>query len=126
MTKNASMKAQRGTKRTCHNEECGSRFYDLNREPIVCPVCNTTYEHAPAPAPVTVKTYQRPVKKRPCEVADDVKPVAAAEGEELVAIDGEEETVAPAQDESIIEVEEEDSTDVSGIIDAPIDPDEKN
>ncbi|MGH6815363.1 MAG: FYDLN acid domain-containing protein, partial [Hyphomicrobiaceae bacterium] len=27
-------KAERGTKRTCQNAECGSRFYDLNRDPI--------------------------------------------------------------------------------------------
>ena len=28
-----STKAERGTKRTCQNPECGSRFYDLNRDP---------------------------------------------------------------------------------------------
>ena len=32
-----STKAERGTKRTCQNPECGSRFYDLNRDPIICP-----------------------------------------------------------------------------------------
>ena len=49
---NADVKAQRGTKRTCQNPECGSRFYDLNRNPIACPVCNTAYVLAP-PAPET-------------------------------------------------------------------------
>src|SRR6056297_1081611 len=37
-------KAARGTKRTCQNEECGIKFYDLNRDPIVCPDCETVYK----------------------------------------------------------------------------------
>lgn len=35
-------KPEWGVKRTCHN--CGARFYDLCREPIVCPVCSTVYD----------------------------------------------------------------------------------
>jgi len=35
-------KPEWGAKRTCHN--CGARFYDLSREPIVCPVCSTVYD----------------------------------------------------------------------------------
>jgi len=35
-------KPEWGAKRTCHN--CGARFYDLCREPIVCPVCSTVYD----------------------------------------------------------------------------------
>ena len=33
----------RGTKRTCQNGECGARFYDLNRSPVLCPICGTKY-----------------------------------------------------------------------------------
>lgn len=36
-------KDARGTKLTCQVEECGSRFYDLNREPPICPICGATY-----------------------------------------------------------------------------------
>ncbi len=36
-----SNKAARGTKRTCQG--CGARFYDLNRDPIICPVCGAEY-----------------------------------------------------------------------------------
>ena len=47
-----STKAQRGTKRTCQNTECGSRFYDLDRNPIVCPICQTVYQlNVEAPPP---------------------------------------------------------------------------
>jgi len=35
-------KPEWGVKRTCQN--CGARFYDLSRDPIVCPVCSTVYE----------------------------------------------------------------------------------
>ncbi len=35
-------KPEWGAKRTCHN--CGAQFYDLCRDPIVCPVCSTVYD----------------------------------------------------------------------------------
>ncbi len=35
-------KPEWGVKRTCQN--CGARFYDLSRDPIVCPVCSTVYD----------------------------------------------------------------------------------
>ena len=30
-----------GTKRIC--QSCGSKFYDLEKDPIICPKCNTVY-----------------------------------------------------------------------------------
>lgn len=35
-------KPEWGTKRTCPH--CGARFYDLRRETIVCPKCDTPYD----------------------------------------------------------------------------------
>lgn len=35
-------KSKLGTKRTCL--ECGKHFYDLNRNPVVCPNCKTEFE----------------------------------------------------------------------------------
>lgn len=35
-------KPELGTKRICPN--CGARYYDLNRDPIVCPRCGTYFE----------------------------------------------------------------------------------
>jgi len=40
----AQMHAARGTKHTCSNDECGERFYDLNRSPADCPYCGTAFE----------------------------------------------------------------------------------
>src|ERR1700694_3580909 len=66
-----STKAERGMKRTCQNPECGSRCYDLTRDPVVCPICQTTYAlaaspiavGAAAPAVVAEKVARKPAKK---------------------------------------------------------------
>jgi uncharacterized protein (TIGR02300 family) len=129
MSTAAAVKAPRGTKRMCQNPQCGSRFYDLNRNPITCPICNSVYEVrvqtisvAPSrPAP-------RPAKKPAPFVPDQVKTdVPAEEAEEVVALEDAEEVVVEGDaDETFLEQEEE-SSDVSGIIDAPVDDaDEKS
>jgi uncharacterized protein (TIGR02300 family) len=127
-TTDDGIKAQRGTKRTCQNPECGSRFYDLNRDPIACPVCSSAYV-IPVSPPVTAAEERA---KRP-EAKKRVFPVAApkpedapeAEGDELI-VEGEDEAVEAEADDTMIEEVEEDSPDVTGIIDAPIeDTDEK-
>jgi uncharacterized protein (TIGR02300 family) len=126
-TTDVDIKAQRGTKRTCQNPECGSRFYDLNRNPIACPVCNTVYA-IPVSPPVTAAEERG---RRP-EAKKRVAPVAApkpedtpdAEADELI-VEGEDEAVEAEADDTMIEEVEEDSPDVTGIIDAPIDTDEK-
>jgi uncharacterized protein (TIGR02300 family) len=129
MSTKEDVKLQRGTKRECQNPDCGSRFYDLNRDPITCPICNTVYQIVVAPPPQAhARPALRPVKKPVPFVADVVKPDAPAEeGEELVAVeDADEVTVEPDADETFLEPEEE-SSDVSGIIDAPVsDGDEKS
>lgn len=129
-----STKAERGTKRTCQNTECGSRFYDLNRDPITCPICGTTYEltvsaaavAAAAPA-VAERAVRKPVKK-PVYPVEGAKPedVPEAEGEDaLAAVEGEEEAAAGDEDETFLEEEEEDGSDMSGIIGGPVaEPDE--
>jgi uncharacterized protein (TIGR02300 family) len=132
-----STKAERGTKRTCQNSECGSRFYDLNRDPIICPICQSTYALAAsaaalsvaAPAAADEKAARKPAKK-PAFVAEPAaKPDAApvAEGDDILpAIEGEEdEASASEDDETFLEEEEEDGADMSNIIGGPVaEPDE--
>lgn len=38
----------RGSKRTCQNEACGSRFYDLQRTTFQCPICASPFDVARA------------------------------------------------------------------------------
>ncbi len=123
-----STKAQRCTKRTCQNAECGSRFYDLNRDPIVCPICSSEYALAAAPAvlaaapPAAERKAQRPVAKKPVFPVEGVKPEDApdAEGDEVLAdVEGDAEPAA-ADDETFLEEEEEDGSDMTGIIGGPV------
>jgi len=39
----------RGLKRACTN--CGTRFYDMNKRPIICPSCGTEFTGAEKPKP---------------------------------------------------------------------------
>ncbi len=39
-------KSELGTKRLCAG--CSAKFYDLNKNPIICPKCGTVFEVAPA------------------------------------------------------------------------------
>ncbi len=53
-------KQERGTKRTCQSNECGARFYDLNRNPIICPICGSVYELASSPLVAWLTTGPAP------------------------------------------------------------------
>ncbi|MCH9765330.1 MAG: FYDLN acid domain-containing protein [Alphaproteobacteria bacterium] len=72
-------KAARGTKRTCQNDDCATHFYDLNRTPIVCPICETEYVIASAPLP---PPEPEPAKEKKEKETSE----ASADGED--ALDG--------------------------------------
>jgi uncharacterized protein (TIGR02300 family) len=126
-----STKAERGTKRTCRNPECGSRFYDLNRDPIVCPICQTVFELAPAPGAMAAAAppaaaeaaAARPAARKPAYPVDEVKPDAAAvdaDEDALPPIEDDEEAPAGEEDETFLEAEEEDGSDMTNIIGGPV------
>jgi uncharacterized protein (TIGR02300 family) len=110
------IKATRGTKRVC--QACAAPFYDLSRDPIVCPSCGAQYVPE---APVLVATtgtsasgfadktgWRGRRSKRPeTESAPDpdtAPEVAAAE-----------EAPSPADD--VVLDEEPDEADISGLLD---------
>jgi uncharacterized protein (TIGR02300 family) len=114
----------RGTKRTCQNGECGARFYDLNRSPIVCPVCGSKYAIAHS---TTAAAVDAPQEKAPRKVKREefVEPAAAVEAETEAALvdveaDETEDAAAGAADETFLEEEEEDGGDVTNIIGGPV------
>jgi uncharacterized protein (TIGR02300 family) len=116
-----STKAERGTKRTCQNPECGARFYDLNRDPVVCPVCETVFQLAQPVETVSAATAQeggggRAAARRP-QVEKPVDLPAAEEDEDaLPVLEGDEEPEATEEDETFLEPEEEDGSDMETII----------
>jgi uncharacterized protein (TIGR02300 family) len=126
-------KADRGTKRTCQNPECGSRFYDLNRDPIVCPICTTKYVLTAAAATVAgpsaaAEKRPRAGMKKSVYPVEGTKPPDApeAEGDEVLAdVEEDAEATAAEDDETFLEEEEEDGSDMSNIIGGPVaEPDE--
>jgi uncharacterized protein (TIGR02300 family) len=117
-------KQARGTKRTCQSNECGARFYDLNRHPVTCPVCGTIYELASSPLAIAAVEEKSPRRARKVEFVPEkapADPVADAEVEEaLPEIEDADTEVAADEDETFLEEEEEEGGDVSNIIGGPV------
>jgi uncharacterized protein (TIGR02300 family) len=120
-------KQARGMKRTCQSSECGARFYDLNRSPIVCPICGSVYELVSSPlilaAVAAEEKAARKARKTEFvpEKTDTVE--AGAEGdveEALPDIEEGDEEIAAEEDETFLPEEEEEGGDVSNIIGGPV------
>ena len=108
-------KPELGTKRQCQN--CGAKFFDLNKDPIVCPKCGTVLQGA-APVRAAAKPKE-----------EEAALAAAPAGEEKVAepavddIDVQEDASEDGADHPFLE-EGGDADDVSNLIDGDIAPDE--
>jgi uncharacterized protein (TIGR02300 family) len=120
-------KVELGAKRQCQN--CGAKFFDLNKDPIVCPKCGTVFQGTPA----------RVQRAAPKDEAEEVEAAAPA-GVELVSLeeaDAGEGKVAASADEDVeveddepaadtfLEQEEEEEDDVAALIDGDIANDEE-
>lgn len=115
-------KPELGVKRLCPS--CGTKYYDLNRSPILCPKCGTTFDAGqPAVRPEKLAKVIAPIEEVEVdEVAGDVELVsleeadAEAGGDEVVDdIDAEEiAEIDPGEDEFL--EEEEGDDDVADII----------
>jgi uncharacterized protein (TIGR02300 family) len=121
-------KPELGAKRQC--QHCGAKFFDLNRDPIVCPKCGTVFQG------VTARAERATAKEEDAE-----EEVVAPAGVELVSLDEVEATEEKAAadpvvddidvedddaaDDAFLEEEEEDEDDVSALIDGEIAPDEE-
>ena len=119
-------KPELGTKRQCQN--CGAKFFDLNKDPIVCPKCGTVFQGA-ARAAAKPKEEEAKLAAAPAGL-DTVSLDEVEAGEEKVAepavddIDVEEDADNDGADHPFLEKEEEDDDDVSNLIDGDIAPDE--
>ncbi|MGO8737886.1 TIGR02300 family protein [Rhodoblastus sp.] len=119
-------KPELGGKRQCQN--CGAKFFDLNRDPILCPKCGATFQ-----PPVAARAAAR------AAVADDEESDLPAPGPEIVSLEdaeaGDEKAAAvveddvdlgvDAADDTFLEEEEEDNDDVADLIDGDIETDEE-
>ena len=76
------VKPEWGKKRTCQN--CAVNFYDLQRNPIVCPKCETVFEppapakpRRPRPAPAPKVAVVEPVAEETAATPTDDGDIAA-------------------------------------------------
>lgn len=116
----------RGTKRTCQSNECGARFYDLSRNPIICPICGSIYELASSPLTASMIAEEKAAARKarkPEFVAEklpaDGLPDVEAD-EVLPDLEDAEAAITPGEDETFLEEEEEEGGDVSGILGGPV------
>lgn len=64
------VKPEWGTKRTC--PQCGTRFYDLKKNPAVCPKCETAFDPS-APAKPRRARSAEPKAAKPVPAAEERK-----------------------------------------------------
>jgi uncharacterized protein (TIGR02300 family) len=126
-------KPELGTKRLCGN--CGAKFYDLNKDPIVCPKCHTVMALAPVssrgrPEPVAARAAAAPEEEVVAPETAEAEFVSLEEadaeaqgkktGEGAEAAEGAEEDVEledeGMDDATFIEEQEEGDEDVTDII----------
>ena len=128
-------KPELGVKRLCGN--CGAKFYDLSRDPIVCPKCSTVFvppvatrsraEAAAAPAVAEEEVAAPEAAEAEFVSLEDAD--KESEGAKAVVVEGVEEEVE-VDDESLddaafIVPEEDEEDDVTDIIGDGLENDEE-
>ena len=100
-------KADLGTKRHCPN--CGAKYYDLNRNPILCPRCGTPFE-------VPTGRGGRPSPAAAAVVVPEVEEVVPEAEVEVISLEQADEEAAGGVEEAE-EGEEDDVTNIIGDVD---------
>ena len=72
-------KPELGLKRQCMS--CGAKFYDLNKDPAVCPKCGTVFQAS------ALARVPAPVVARAAPAADDDEAEIETTGPEMVSLD---------------------------------------
>lgn len=88
-------KPEWGTKRICPN--CGARYYDLRKDPPVCPSCGTVFDP---------EALLRSRRSRPAPVEEVARKPVETEDEEVLEQDGAE-TDAGEEDTGVDDLEED-------------------
>ncbi len=121
-------KPELGSKRQC--QSCGAKFFDLNKDPILCPKCGTTFQ--------VVALSRAAARAAAVDDDDDAEPeVVGAELVSLEEADADGDKVAivadddieiedDAGDETFLEEEEGDPDDVADLIDSDLQDDEES
>ena len=117
-------KPELGAKRQC--QSCATKFYDFNKDPILCPKCGAEFHvaslarvaHAPDEEAESEKDEAETVSLSEVEEAENTADAIPID-EDVELDDGDE------ADDTFLEEEEGEEDDVSGLIDGDIDTDEE-
>lgn len=130
-------KPELGTKRLCAS--CGAKFYDLSKDPIVCPKCGTVYE-------VTLPVAPRGGRSDAARMATETELPETTEaefvsleeadaeasggkkvpvGEDIADVDEDVDLDESLDDATFIAEDEEEDTDVSEILGGDIEDEEE-
>jgi uncharacterized protein (TIGR02300 family) len=117
-------KPELGNKHQCQN--CGTKFFDMNRNPIVCPKCATVFHAAAASRVVQRATVVDDDEVDPEAAADIISLQDAEAGDDKASpdVDDEVELEDEEADETFLAEEEEEDDDVSDLIDGDLEDDE--
>ena len=101
-------KPEWGAKRICPS--CGTRYYDLQREPVICPKCSTPFDP---------EAFLRARRARPqAPIEKELEPVGAEEVDVDTDIEAEEIEAVEEEDEADVALEESEEEDEEMIEDA--------
>ncbi|MGH6857672.1 MAG: TIGR02300 family protein [Methylocella sp.] len=116
-------KPELGNKHQCQN--CGARFFDLNKSPITCPKCGTNFHAAPL-SRAAHHAAEADDEDTPAGVETVLVPLEEADaGEDKVAAVADDDVEIEAVDDPFLEEEEEDADDVGDLIDGEIGEEEE-
>jgi uncharacterized protein (TIGR02300 family) len=133
-------KPELGTKRLCGS--CGAKFYDLSKDPIICPKCATVFEVAPVaptrgrPEPAAAVAKSPVVEEAAVPETQEAEFVSLEEADAEAKgakkapadesdVDEEVEIDESLDDAAFIEEQEEEDADVTDIIGGDIENEEE-
>jgi uncharacterized protein (TIGR02300 family) len=120
-------KTELGGKHQC--QSCGTKFFDLNKDPITCPKCGTVFQPVALARSASRAAPARVVDEddAPADSAVELVSLEDAEaGEEKAAVPGDDAVeLEEAADDPFLEEEEEGADDVSDLIDGDIEDDDE-
>jgi uncharacterized protein (TIGR02300 family) len=127
---NSVAKPELGLKRQCMS--CGAKFYDLNKDPAVCPKCGTAFQATAlsrVAAPAVARAAPAAEEDADLETTGpelvSLDEVEASEAEKDLPIDEDIDVGDDTADDTFLEEEEEGDDDVADLIDGDIEDDEE-
>ena len=117
-----------GNKHQCQN--CSTKFFDLNKDPILCPKCGTVFQATPLSARAARAAAEGDDDEIELDPGAELVPLEEADVDEdkvvaAVVDDDDPEIEDEPADDTFLEEEEDGDDDVSDLIDGDIETDEE-